>query len=151
MTLWQFVSGVIRFFILAVYWFGLWIIAHTHIFGPQYFSANVPMYFPVAYQIFAAIIVLISGLLVSERVIRLRLGISFGQPKIEPRKTAVVETEALRLRDMISLLDNDDLDDLRAEVREGLRDRIRNLTADESESFEDLLADAGTKRKRGAR
>ena len=38
-----------------------------------------------------------------------------------------------------------------AEVREGLRDRIRNLTADESESFEDLLAEAGTKRKRGTR
>lgn len=151
MTLGQFVSGIIRFFILAVYWFGLWIIAHTHIFGPQYLSTGIPMYFPVAYQIFAAIVVIISGIAVSERVIRLRLGVSFGQPKPETRKVAAIEPEALRLRDMISLLDEDDLDDLRAEVREGLRDRIRNLTADESESFEDLLADAGTKRKRGTR
>src|SRR5688500_7932628 len=99
----QCISGVVRFFILTVYWFGLWIIAHTHIFGPQYFSTGIPTYFPVAYQIFAAIVVLISGIAVSERVIRLRLGISFGQPKPETHKTAAVEPEALRLRDMISL------------------------------------------------
>ena len=44
-------------------------------------------------------------------------------------------------------VDEDDLDDLRAEVREGLRDRIRNLTADESESFEELLSDPKRKRR----
>ena len=147
MTLWQFVSGVLRFFILAVYWFGLWAIAHTYIFNAQFYVRTAEwVYAPPAAQIFFAIILLIAGIAVSERIIRLRLGISFGQPKIE-RKTAAIEPEALRLRDMIALLDEDDLDDLRAEVREGLRDRIRNLTADESETFEELLSDPKRKRR----
>jgi hypothetical protein len=149
----QFISGVVRFFILTVYWFGLWIIAHNYILnGGQYISRTGQWSAPVpSLQVFLITVLIIAGLAVSERLIRLRLRISFGQPKPETHKTAAVEPEALRLRDMISLLDEDDLDDLRAEVREGLRDRIRNLTADESESFEELLADAGTKRKRGAR
>ena len=48
---------------------------------------------------------------------------------------------------MIALLYEDDLDDLRAEVRDGLRHRIRNLTADESETFEELLSDPKRKRR----
>ena len=148
MTVWQFVSGVIRFFILAVYWSGLWAIAHTYIFNAQFYVRTAEwVYAPPAAQIFFAAILVIAGLAVSERVIRLRLGISFGQPKSEPRKAVTIEPEALRLRDMISLLDEDDLDDLRAEVREGLRDRIRNLTADESESFDALLSDSKRKRR----
>jgi hypothetical protein len=149
----QFIGGVLRLFLLTVYWFGLWIIAHNYIAnGAQYIGRTGQWSTPIpGLQVFLFAVLIIAGLAVSERVIRLRLGINFGQAKIEPRKTAAIEPEALRLRYMISLLGEDDLDDLRAEVREGLRDRIRNLTADESESFEDLLADAGTKRKRGAR
>ena len=45
--------------------------------------------------------------------------------------------------DPMSLLTDDDVEDLRAELREGLRDRIRRLSADgdnaEVASFEDLL------------
>ncbi len=46
--------------------------------------------------------------------------------------------------DPMSLLTDDDIEELRAELREGLRDRIRRLSADgdnaEVASFEDLLA-----------
>ena len=45
--------------------------------------------------------------------------------------------------DPMSLLTDDDIEELRAELREGLRDRIRRLSADgdnaEVASFEDLL------------
>ena len=45
--------------------------------------------------------------------------------------------------DPMSLLTDDDIEDLRAELREGLRDRIRRLSAEgdnaEVASFEDLL------------
>jgi hypothetical protein len=46
--------------------------------------------------------------------------------------------------DPMSLLTDDDIEELRAELRQGLRDRIRRLSADgdnaEVASFEDLLA-----------
>lgn len=46
--------------------------------------------------------------------------------------------------DPMSLLTDDDIEELRAELREGLRDRMRRLSADgdnaEVASFEDLLA-----------
>lgn len=100
---------------------------------------------------FITVFTVISGLVLSERVLGLRVRLGLRDETPAPRKGQAIEPETLRLRDMISLLDDDDLDDLRAEVREGLRDRIRNLTADESTTFEELLTDAGTKRKRGAR
>ena len=96
---------------------------------------------------FIATFTVIAGLLMTERILGLRLKLGFRDEKPEPRKAEAIEPEALRLRDMISLLDEDDLDDLRAEVREGLRDRIRNLTADESETFEALLSDSKRKRR----
>jgi hypothetical protein len=66
---------------------------------------------------------------------------------IVPPQTA---PQSLSTRDLMALLDEDDLDDLRAEVRETLRSRIQRLSADDVDSFEDLLADTG-KRKRGVR
>ncbi len=46
------------------------------------------------------------------------------------------------LREMLHLLNEDDLDDLRAELREALRSRIRGLTGQpEFESFEHLLSE----------
>jgi hypothetical protein len=134
----------------------LFIVGHWAIMG-----LHTMMVDPVGTNSIAMVVIVqvIAGLALAAWILNLRVGvidrqlrIGFGrQPKSETRKAETIEPEALRLRDMISLLDEDDLDDLRAEVREGLRDRIRNLTADESETFEDLLADAGTKRKRGTR
>ena len=96
---------------------------------------------------FIAIALFIGSLIASERILGLHLSIGLRDRNVAPRKAEAVETEALRLHDMIALLDDDDLDDLRAEVREGLRDRIRNLTADESETFEELLSDSKRKRR----
>lgn len=66
---------------------------------------------------------------------------------IIPPQTA---PQSLSTRDLMALLDEDDLDDLRAEVRETLRSRIQRLSADDVDSFEDLLAEGG-KRKRSVR
>jgi hypothetical protein len=146
---WQFVGGVIRLFLLIVYWFGLWIIAHNYIAnGAQYIERTGQWSAPIpGLQVFLIAVLIIAGLAVSERLIRLRLNVSFGQPKPETHKTAAVEPEALRLRDMIALLDEDDMDDLRAEVRETLRERIHRLSADETETFEALLSDSKRKRR----
>lgn len=54
----------------------------------------------------------------------------------------------LSVRDLIALLDEDDLDDLRHEARETLRARIQRLSGDDVESFGDLLTSGGSKRKR---
>jgi hypothetical protein len=146
---WQFVGGVIRLFLLIVYWFGLWIIAHNYIAnGAQYIERTGQWFPPLPdLQVFLFAILIIAGVAISERLIRLRLSINFGQPKIETRKPAAIEPETLRLRDMIALLDEDDLDDLRAEVRERLRERIHRLSADETETFEALLSDSKRKRR----
>lgn len=58
--------------------------------------------------------------------------------------------DALSTRDLLALLDEDDLDDLRAEVRESLRSRIHRLSGDDADTFEDLLLENG-KRKRSVR
>ena len=74
-------------------------------------------------------------------------------PPVQSVKTIVppqVPPQSLSTRDLMALLDEEDLDDLRAEVRETLRSRIQRLSADDVDSFEDLLADSG-KRKRGVR
>jgi hypothetical protein len=141
---------LLRLLVLALVWLAVAVVIHFGWIGTGMGSSIV--YRPGNEGAFAFIAAfsVISGLVLSERVLGLRVRLGFRDEAPAPRK-AVIEPEALRLRDMISLLDEDDLDDLRAEVREGLRDRIRNLTADESESFEDLLADSGTKRKRGTR
>ena len=73
--------------------------------------------------------------------------VGFGKRQSAAGKTPAIEPESLRLRDMISLLDDDDLDDLRAEVRETLRERIHRLSADETETFEALLSDSKRKRR----
>lgn len=58
---------------------------------------------------------------------------------VSKRKNSAVADD-----DPMSLLTDDDIEELRAELREGLRDRIRRLSADgdnaEVASFEDLLA-----------
>jgi hypothetical protein len=69
---------------------------------------------------------------------------------MKAKSAPVVPPQALSTRDLMALLDEDDLDDLRAEVRETLRGRIQRLSVDDVDSFEDLLAEGG-KRKRGVR
>jgi hypothetical protein len=69
---------------------------------------------------------------------------------VKAKSTPLAPPATLSTRDLMALLDEDDLDDLRAEVRETLRSRIQRLSTDDVDSFEDLLADTG-KRKRGVR
>lgn len=55
----------------------------------------------------------------------------------------------LSIHDMMALLDEDDLDDLRDEARESLRAQIRRLSSDvDVESFETLMSETRLKRKR---
>lgn len=96
---------------------------------------------------YIAIASLIGSLIISERILGLQLNVGVQDKNLSLRKAEAIEPEALRLRDMIALLDEDDLDDLRAEVRETLRERIHRLSADETETFEALLSDSKRKRR----
>jgi hypothetical protein len=115
MMFWQFLGGVVRFFILAVYWFGLWAIAHNYVFnGGQYIASRGEwIAAPPVLQGILLVILIIGGIAVSERIIRLRLGISFGQQKPVPDKNAI-EPELLRLREAMALLSANELNNLRA-------------------------------------
>jgi hypothetical protein len=132
----QLADVLIKLISLAAVWFTAFFIGY---YAVQQFG-NMWVHAYIASTLF------IGSLIVSERILGLHLNVGVRDKNAAPHKT-VVEPEALRLRDMIALLDEDDLDDLRAEVREGLRDRIRNLTADESETFEELLSDSKRKRR----
>lgn len=134
----------LRLLILAIFWWSAAIVIHYGALG----AGNSSIYGSGGLIAFIVAFVVIAGFAFTERLLRVRVSFGVQEEKPAPRKTApVVPPEALRLRDMISLLDEEDLDDLRAEVREGLRDRIRNLTADESETFEELLSDPKRKRR----
>jgi hypothetical protein len=61
-----------------------------------------------------------------------------------PDSVSKRKNSAMMDEDPMNLLTDDDIEDLRAELREGLRERIRRLSAEgdnaEVASFEDLLA-----------
>jgi hypothetical protein len=146
-----FLAALLRALAVVFAWFMLFIVGHWAIMG-----LHTMMVDPVGTNSIAMVVIvqLIAGLALAAWILNLRVGvvdrqlrIGFGRQQVPPRKEAAIEPEALRLRDMVSLLDEEDLDDLRAEEREGLRDRIRNLTADESETFEELLSDPKRKRR----
>jgi hypothetical protein len=141
----QFAATILRLVVLGIVWISALILLHFGAVGVGAMSgahANGMLYGFMIVSLF------VFAVLTSERV--LRVNVNFEERKPAPRKTAV-EPETLRLRDMMALLDEDDLDDLRAEVRESLRGRIRRLSADETETFEELLSNTGTKRKREVR
>ena len=90
----------------------------------------------------------ISGVYISDRILRWRGDVS--ERAIAPLKVknaSIAAPAPLSMSDMIALLDENDLDDLRAEVREALRERIHRLSADETETFEALLSDSKRKRR----
>ncbi len=88
----------------------------------------------------AAILLMIpSALIVSSQISRLRIGLG----------EAISMKGSLSTRDLLTILNEEDLDDLRGEIREGLRSRIHRLSDAGPDSFEALLAEAGPKRKRG--
>jgi hypothetical protein len=146
------VTGILsKLVALALVWFAAVAVVHYGLIGTTYprglSPGNIPASGTNSIFFFIAAFALISGLVLTERILGLRVRLGHWGEAHEQRKTAAIEPETLRLRDMIALLDEDDLDDLRAEVREGLRDRIRNLTTDENESFEELLSDSKRKRR----
>ncbi|MBK9125699.1 MAG: hypothetical protein IPM16_21595 [Chloroflexi bacterium] len=92
-------------------------------------------------------IAIAAAVFLSRVIARARVYIEFGlEPKRVPASTALPrknsDLSVGDLREMLHLLNENDLDDLRAELREAMRARIRNLTGQpEFESFEHLLAE----------
>jgi hypothetical protein len=87
------------------------------------------------------------ALLLSHFILQRKLLVADAR-QIQPPGMARQPVDNLSVRDLIALLDEDDLDDLRNEARETLRARIQRLSGDDAESFGDLLA-GGSKAKRG--
>ena len=146
-----FIAAILRIIALAFALFLLYIVGHWAIIGLYGMMVD-----PVGTHSIAMVVAvqLMAGLALTAWVLNLRVGvvdrqlrIGFGKQLAPPRKAEAIEPESLRLRDMIALLDEDDLDDLRAEVRETLRERIHRLSADETETFEALLSDSKRKRR----
>lgn len=136
---------LLRLLVLAIFWWSVVVMIHFGSIGASPTSLGGGGGLP---SLVAAFVVIIgAGFALTERLLRVRVSFGVQEEKPKPRKTAVIEPEALRLRDMISLLDEDDLDDLRAEIRETLRERIHRLSADETETFEALLSDSKRKRR----
>lgn len=135
-------SGV-RLAALAFIWLALaFLVGPVGMFG---FSNDGFYTFLVLFLVFPV------GLLLSHFIMQRKLLVQ--DPPVQSVKTIVppqTAPQSLSTRDLMALLDEDDLDDLRAEVRETLRSRIQRLSVDDVDSFEDLLADGG-KRKRGVR
>ena len=140
----RFIALVLRITALAIYWFGVLVVGDHAITRAQAGGGMAAIMIAV---------LLLGGIALTERVMRLRITFDDQQMRVGFRERAsasgktAVEPEALRLPDMIALLDEDDLDDLRAEVRETLRERIHRLSADETETFEALLSDSKRKRR----
>ena len=102
------------------------------------------------YIVLVLFLVLPLALLLSHFIMQRKLLVQEPPAQTKMKSAPVVPPQTLSTRDLMALLDEDDLDDLRAEVRETLRSRIQRLSVDDVDSFEDLLADGG-KRKRGVR
>lgn len=140
----SFIAFALRIAVLALYWFGVLIVGDHAITRTQAGGGIAAM---------MTAVLLLGGFALTERVMRLRVSFDDGQMRVgfDKRQSVAgktaIEPEALRLHDMIALLDEDDLDDLRAEVRETLRERIHRLSADETETFEALLSDPKRKRR----
>jgi hypothetical protein len=133
----------LRLLVLAIFWWSALIVIHYGSLG----AGAASTYGSGGLIAFIAAFVVIAGLAFTERLLRIRISFGFQDEKRTPRKTSAIEPETLRLRELIALLDEDDLDDLRAEVRETLRERIHRMSADESETFEELLSDSKRKRR----
>jgi hypothetical protein len=146
----SFIALALRIAVLGLFWFFMLVVGDYALTGIRVTAG------PQSGGGLTALVVgilLIAGLAFTERMMRLRVSFDDQQMRVgfDKRQSAAgkttIEPEALRLRDMIALLDEDDLDDLRAEVRETLRERIHRLSADESETFEELLSDSKRKRR----
>lgn len=91
------------------------------------------------------------GGLLSQWLLNARVSITHGDADKRDRAPARLKTSDLAdgdLRDMLHLLNEHDLDDLRAELREAIRMRIRAMTSEsEFESFENLLAQPQTRKR----
>lgn len=145
----SFIALALRIALIGLFWSMLFGVGHFAFIGVNEIT---PATSGTANSMIIGVLFL-AGFIVTERMMRLRVSfddqqmrVGFGKQQSATDKTTI-EPEALRLRDMIALLDEDDLDDLRAEVRETLRDRIHRLSADESETFEELLSDSKRKRR----
>jgi len=135
-------SGV-RLAALAFIW-----LATAFLLGPL--AWGVGYSFSGLYALLVLFLIVPVALLLSHFIMQRKLLVQEPLVQAKTQSAPVVPPQTLSTRDLMALLDEDDLDDLRAEVRETLRSRIQRLSADDVDSFEDLLADGG-KRKRGVR
>ena len=137
------IDSAVRLAALAFIW-----MATAFLIGPLSWGLGVSYGFYIFLVMF---LVLPVALLLSHFIMQHKLLVQ--DAPVQSVKTIVppqASAQSLSTRDLMALLDEDDLDDLRAEVRETLRSRIQRLSADDVDSFEDLLADTG-KRKRSVR
>jgi hypothetical protein len=135
-------SGV-RLAALAFIWLTV-----AFLFGPV--AWGVGFSFSGLYAFLVLFLIVPLALLLSHFIMQRKLLVQEPPAQTKMKSAPVVPPQTLSTRDLMALLDEDDLDDLRAEVRETLRSRIQRLSVDDVDSFEDLLADGG-KRKRGVR
>ena len=72
------------------------------------------------------------------------------KPSSQPEKPKNAAADSISTRDLLAILSDDDLDDLRAEAREVLRARIQRIDNDDSEevSFDELLATPERRKRR---
>lgn len=82
-------------------------------------------------------------------ILYVRQGGNKGQARSEsaPAEQAEKPKHGESLAELMSILNDEDIDDLRARVKMRLEEQIDSADAEEMESFADLLAE--TKRKRG--
>lgn len=134
-------SGVLRATAIAFLWLTVtfilaMIVQRSHISGISFMLPLLVIAVAIPATLFA-----------SRLIARAHVRVEFGlerKPTVTPDATALKNSDLSvgDLRDMMYLLNEDDLDDLRAELREALRSRIRGLTGGaEFESFEHLLAE----------
>jgi hypothetical protein len=98
--------------------------------------------------VWAAFVMMVpSAIIVSNRIMRMQL-VEDAPRQLHVQTQQRTAADSLSTRDLMALLSDDDLADLRGEMRESLRARIRRLSEEEPESFGDLLAEASAKRKR---
>lgn len=126
----------------------IWLVV-VFLFGPM--GWGVGYGFSGLYALLVLFLIVPVALLLSHFIMQRKLLVQDAPaPSMKTIVPPQASAQSLSTRDLMALLDEDDLDDLRAEVRETLRSRIQRLSADDVDSFEDLLADTG-KRKRGVR
>jgi len=127
-------SALVRLFLLVFVWGATFTVLINLNLGLGSHSVNSEVF------VVALLLMIPSAFVVTNQILKLRIRLSESAPAME----------SLSTRDLLAILNEEDLDDLRGEIRESLRSRIQRLSDAGPDSFESLLAEAGPKRKRSS-